>query len=1722
MFTCLCFLFSFVIAPAIHASIETGIFKSHSQSDPLQSFIPSTVGRITASRDFNSDRLIINIQDLHCHAEVQKNVAKILQILDRKYGLEHIYVEGGYGDVDTAWLANDPDAGFKKEVADALLQGGRLSGGEYYSILNNKPHFIKGLEDEKLHKANIVRLEKIIENKDRFTDTIKKMDDDLKLLQVKYLKRKNKKLNAIIEQHKAGEISTEKYYTLLVKYVTKISAHPDNYNALLAMKMNKYPNIAGYLSVLEYGKHIRYKRVTSQLQALLRDLRSTIPYAEYRKFLDGTENFSAFDKIYALLPSLEKNNHISIDDKYPDLAFFLSYSDANKKINPVQLIQEEKQIVEELRLALSQDVAEVEVSFLVDFYGCLKDYLFNKLSADDYQYFIRQFSKFRDIWGKYAFVNHLQDVADAFPLLDEYYAANIQRNTCFLDHFLNTPSSAHSNTRTPCIEVVISGGFHTEGLQQLLEARKVSYLTITPNVTSNTEQAGLVYLDIIKDQAEEFGRNALAATLGSQDAKIISGDHTAASLVIQIGGQNITLSRRSLNDPFTIGVSFKDVTVNNKKYDRETFQTAMAEAVKMAYEIETGILNPLKTADLIDDLIVAFGLWTAREGITGSNGLIWEIARNEGVQKALAKYGEIPRQDLCGLIEPLQEGLAAQSLNDEEIDALGEKNPLLASIIAVPGMRTFLIRYYAQPSAYILHVGERQIQINDNEKVSHRKIKSIFGILDKRIINPLLLIAILGINIKTISDLGLTPFTLGVAAVDSFLLLFLSSNIISEQWGTPANKRYNDISYFGKIDDPMPYDSIFESMGTIFEKKKKGAVISDEVKALIDSVAADMSLDHEERTQLIQIFRSIISDDPNQIRNGMKMVHRLIQGTGYLLSYKFEKNSFVLGKPSQKMFLKTKDVGDIPLYIYHQFIRYGDGAFAGCADHKTDAAYIFDETFNENIIAHEAGHVIAQRIMPHDAPVLSEQIAFLATFLDPQVNWRELLHAVAGASLVQINGAQAGVHDVAYKRVLESFYEVTTGHVMEKFNVGEIDNVLRGLSPEGIADLARKVIRNGGLFKTKEQAQEFIDNVESCLVDVEAIGYKYAAVAARNQKFSNYPAVIRYFNGLKYARKGQCAEASVEFDNAIALYPHLNVYVRKDLIEILDRAIQQRNIQPVKDYLEKHQSFDLAFVCMVAGMLESIEEGFSLSSQGTHAAAILPQYMHKVVAWKNAGMLASVIGKKLAAKELLLSLISGNWFIGQHRIKDAYIAQRVVNVSTRGIIKGMYTGLFVGLVINVLSVLISQGSMGNAWIISAIAVQLGTVIVGGFLKGVQENMNEHQSIVTHFVEDGGLENDTAFVQIRNIMKTFGAVTVTKPLSAGGVVLEEDLDMFTNIVVVSKVPAAMGTGWHNLAQKLDSQPIWANAEQGIVVIASEGSTPSAIEERVVEQGLISKGRWGANNALKQRLDEIARRAGISVKRRFGASMIIDHTGKTKSITYDRAGRMIVPVRYFGDAPTPRAVAALLPQLEQMKRSHERQAKERVYFRDSSTSTEELVQNIDFLKGPTSGNIIIQPQIFGQFHGDNRIYKINEVGRFARNASVSLFIDLSAVTESVDIMKNLYFEKGFAGYIIKEGNDIKICKYSEMKIVAQIIPEDNYVDADTLRTAIMNDRGIAKIIEIKGMKKTIVNTRGAVNQMAIAAFMDDILKNDEKWNREIRKQIKAQTFDAQMLGKILAAA
>lgn len=534
LLTVLCFFTTFSGQSLLWASGENGEanrkigaaeFVKIFEDIPL---IPARYGKVTSVSNSGSAAVAVNIQDLHCHPEAQKNINNIIGILDKNYKVRGIFVEGAYGKIDTGWLCEIKDKSLREAVAGRMMEDGMLNASEYYAATNDKKDFLFGLEDKSVHEKNIKRLGYILGRQNIYSEILAKIRKNMEYWDAKYTNIRNKRFNKTLDKYRRQEISTERFYVILCKYMKKINENPQDYNNVLPVKLSDYPNMENYLLVSKLNSEIDMKKVQIQLQALLAFLKAKLPQPAFQMFLDETGNLSDIERLAAALSNFSRLFNINLTINYGQLNSFFELQKLSRNINPLDLIAEERHLTERLRAALSYDRTELEISFLNDFASYFSDYLQNKLLAEDFAYFDSRFEDFRKLYAKYAVINDLADIEGDFSLLTDYYKLNDKRNDIFAENIFKKWDSygqkAENNysdnpeeifKKAKEIVIVVTGGYHSYGLKRLFAENGVTSVIITPSVTTDIEQAEITYEEIVKSQSE-FLTQALAFTVISQ------------------------------------------------------------------------------------------------------------------------------------------------------------------------------------------------------------------------------------------------------------------------------------------------------------------------------------------------------------------------------------------------------------------------------------------------------------------------------------------------------------------------------------------------------------------------------------------------------------------------------------------------------------------------------------------------------------------------------------------------------------------------------------------------------------------------------------------------------------------------------------------------------------------------------------------------------------------------------------------------------------------------------------------------------------------------------------------------------------------------------------------------------------------------------------------------------------------------------------------------------
>lgn len=481
--------------------------------------LPSTLGRVTAEYGRGSGTVMVVIQDLHCHAEVQKNIRDILAYINGRFPVSRIFLEGSSGRVDTSWLNAVDDKQSRAQILQSLTDQGKLTGAEYYAAESGRSDIVYGLENSRVHAANVLKLNRILEAQPRIRELLALLADEMAPMKEAYSGPRRRALEKIVQQHADGSIDARKYYALLAKYA-----------GALGVDINGYANITRFKELIGREKELNYDRISGEMREFMAMLRERIAYDDFASLLALSEDPARGEELYGRLAQAARAGQFDLSATLPHLRGFFEYLELSRDLNPLALVREENQLVRELGLRLCVNRCEREVAFMTDFFRSVQDYYTGKISADDYAYFTARRDEFASLWLQYTGNAKLKALSAYNGLFDEYYRVNVERNRLFADNCLG--SAPASSVPPPAgtaagvcdhlgdaaeIHVVVAGGFHTPGLTDLFRQRGISYLVITPNVTQDTAPAEKKYAELAREQGA-FLSQSLALISLSQAA----------------------------------------------------------------------------------------------------------------------------------------------------------------------------------------------------------------------------------------------------------------------------------------------------------------------------------------------------------------------------------------------------------------------------------------------------------------------------------------------------------------------------------------------------------------------------------------------------------------------------------------------------------------------------------------------------------------------------------------------------------------------------------------------------------------------------------------------------------------------------------------------------------------------------------------------------------------------------------------------------------------------------------------------------------------------------------------------------------------------------------------------------------------------------------------------------------------------------------------------------
>ena len=448
--------------------------------------IPLSLGYVKERYLSGTDKpVIVYIQDAHCNYSCQKSIESIVNYFNGKYKIDLAAVEGGAGNYDYSIFTSIPDIDLREKIANYFVREGRVTGVDLFALMNPDKLSVKGLEEQSLYEKNLSVYRESLTYKDNvdkylavlrhyienlkppiFSSDIEKLDNEKKL----YNDNKNKLKDYVL-------------------YLNNISEAKN-------IDINRFKNLNKLITLIEDEGNINFKRAEKEREILIDLLTKKLSKLEIsilvEKSIDFKENNISASDFYEYLFRKAESANIDVSE-YPNIISYKEYVDKYDNVEKDVFFEEifdvEHCIAENLSVTkdernlyfLSDDLGILDKLFSVSLTRRLYDYYYGKkdsVTSDSFVSFIKEKAPWYNMSSS---INPEVQKIDLYKdKITNFYIYSFERDTVFMENLERYSSGENAL-------FMVTGGFHTENVTELLKKNGYSYLLITPKIVSEKD-----------------------------------------------------------------------------------------------------------------------------------------------------------------------------------------------------------------------------------------------------------------------------------------------------------------------------------------------------------------------------------------------------------------------------------------------------------------------------------------------------------------------------------------------------------------------------------------------------------------------------------------------------------------------------------------------------------------------------------------------------------------------------------------------------------------------------------------------------------------------------------------------------------------------------------------------------------------------------------------------------------------------------------------------------------------------------------------------------------------------------------------------------------------------------------------------------------------------------------------------------------------------------------
>ncbi|HTL47410.1 MAG TPA: hypothetical protein VL688_05040, partial [Verrucomicrobiae bacterium] len=454
------------IAAAAENGNETEVSRPFTREILNSTSLPAELGSIEESYKGTSPFLVFVVRDAHANYHAQASIENLIGFLVQKYGLKDVALEGGAGEMDPTLFRYFPDEAVKREIFDAYLKKGELSGAVSAAVFSQPQLRFHGLEDTELYRGEIRAFLKAAARKPEALQEIEKRRAELQA-------RKK-------EHYAPALLELDARLVALDKDPSKLA---ETFLYLCGLRDPKdYPALQVLFNELEHSRESDQGAAARALQTLAADLSRRLQTSkQIKEFSEQKQEYDTGSaspmQFAAFLTEFARENGWAVEVP-PEVETIARNHLLFRKMKGMLFSDELESFVRAIQESLLDSPAGREI-FAADRALVLARKLASlEITPSDWE--------------------EIKSAGTVLPLPDavHFYEISEKRDSVFFNNLIGLLENRGEPESKPVM--FVAGGFHTPPMLKKLQEKHISYTVISPAIEEVEEGADEHYLALMK------------------------------------------------------------------------------------------------------------------------------------------------------------------------------------------------------------------------------------------------------------------------------------------------------------------------------------------------------------------------------------------------------------------------------------------------------------------------------------------------------------------------------------------------------------------------------------------------------------------------------------------------------------------------------------------------------------------------------------------------------------------------------------------------------------------------------------------------------------------------------------------------------------------------------------------------------------------------------------------------------------------------------------------------------------------------------------------------------------------------------------------------------------------------------------------------------------------------------------------------------------------------